>query len=157
MLSEELDVQLHDTFRLSASGVAKVLGDLETLVLQTVWGLDTPSTARQVHEKVVEIHDVQLHTVITVLNKLVSKRLLTRSKVDNLLHYQASVTEKELMSHASRKAVEGVLALSPNLVAASFVDVLAEQDLDQLAELGELIRMKLMGSEVARTHPDSGN
>ena len=137
------DFKLHDTLRLSASGVAKVLGDLETLVLRCVWELKEPVTARQVHERVADVHDVQLHTVITVLNKLVEKGVLRRDKIDNLLHYQAVMNEAEFMAHASRRAVEGVLSLSPNLVATSFVDVLAERDPAQLAELAELIQRKL--------------
>lgn len=137
------DVRLHDTLRLSASGVAKVLGDLEALVLQSVWDLGRPATARQVHERVVHVHDVQLHTVITVLNKLVDKGLLRREKLESLLHYDAVMNESEFMAHASRRAVEGVLSLSPNLVATSFVDVLAERDPEQLAELAALIQRKL--------------
>lgn len=145
MFADKPDLRLHDTLRLSASGIAKVLGDLESLVLQTVWDLSIPSTARQVHEKVIEVHEVQLHTVITVLNKLVGKRLLRRDKIDHLLHYEALMSEEEFTSHASRRAIEGVLSLSPNLVAASFVDVLAERDPDQLAELADLIQQKLNG------------
>ena len=154
MFEDKPDLRLHDTLRLSASGIAKVLGDLETLVLQTIWDLATPSTARQVHEKVVMVHEVQLHTVITVLNKLVSKRLLRRDKVDHLLHYEAVMSEAEFTSHASRRAIEGVLSLSPNLVAASFVDVLAERDPDQLAELAELIQLKLNGSSETSASDD---
>ncbi len=137
------DPRLHDTLRLSANGVAKVLGDLEAIVLQAVWELQTPSSARQVHVQVVFVHDVQLHTVITVLNKLVDKGLLHRKKVQSLLHYEAVMNEADFMAHVSRRAIEGVLALSPNLVASSFVDVLAEQDPAQLAQLAELIRKKL--------------
>ncbi len=155
MFPDKLDVQLHDTIRLSANGMAKVLGDLETLVMQTVWELSVPSTARQVHERVVAVHDVQLHTVITVLNKLVSKRLLGRNKHESLLHYEALVNEEEFMNHASRFAIEGVLSLSPNLVAASFVDVLAERDPDQLAELAELIRQKLEGNSDGGAHSNT--
>jgi predicted transcriptional regulator len=137
------DVRLHDTLRLSANGVAKVLGDLEALVLQTVWDLNHPATARQVHEQVANVHDVQLHTVITVLNKLVDKGVLRRKKIDSIFHYDAVMNEQEFIAHASRRAVEGVLSLSPSLVATSFVDVLAEQDPEQLAELAALIQRKL--------------
>lgn len=135
--------RLQDTVRLSAEGVAKVLGDLEARVMHAVWSFGRPVPARAVHELVYEQHDVALLTVITVLNKLVHKGLLRRAKKEALLHYEALLTEDQFMAHASRRVVEGVLALDPDVVASSFVDVLAEQDPARLAELGRLIRRKL--------------
>lgn len=134
---------LHDTVRLSADGLAKVLGDLEARVLRVVWALGSPAPARAVHERVITEHPVALLTVITVLNKLVAKGILDRRKVDDLLHYSARLGEAEFMAHASRRVIEGVLAFHPDAVAASFVDVLAERDPERLAELARLIERRL--------------
>lgn len=135
--------RLQDTVRLSADGLAKVLGDLEARVMQAVWDTGVPAPARAIHRRVVEEHPVAILTVITVLNKLVVKRLLRRRKIDDLLHFEATLSEEELMAHATRRIVEGVLSLAPEAVAASLVDVLAERDPGRLAELGRLIRRKL--------------
>ena len=139
--------QLRGTVRLSAEGLAKVLGDLEARVLQVVWSFDTPVPARAVHERVAKRHPVALLTVITVLNKLVTKKILRREKRDDLFHYQAMMSEEEFLAHASRRVVEGILSFEPDAVAASLVDVLAEQDPERLAELGRLIRRKLRDVE----------
>lgn len=139
--------RLHDTVRLSAEGLAKVLGDLEARVMQAVWKLAVPSPARAVHREVVRRHPVALLTVVTVLNKLVAKGLLTRAKRDDLLHYEARLSEDEFMAHASRRVVEGILSFGPEAVTASFVDVLAEQDPEQLAEMARLIRRRLRSRE----------
>jgi predicted transcriptional regulator len=135
-------MRLQDTIRLSADGLAKVLGDLEARVMDAIWSLGRPVPARVVHERVIEEHDVAPLTVITVLNKLVTKGLLARAKQDDLLHYRARFTRDEFMSHVSRRAVEGILSLGPDAVAASFVDVLAERDPERLAELERLIRRR---------------
>ena len=140
-------LRLQDTVRLSADGLAKVLGDLEARVLRVVWALGKPATARAVHERVVEEHEVALLTVITVLNKLVTKGLLARAKRDDVYHYAARLTEEEFRSHASRRVVNGILSLGPEAVAASLVDALAKHDPAQLAELGRLVRRKLKGME----------
>jgi len=134
---------LQDTVRLSAKGLAKVLGDLEARVLRAVWELDCPSTSREVHTRVFRHHKVELLTVITVLNKLVSKGILSRAKQDDLLHYSARFAEDEFMAMASRRVVEGILSLGAEAVSASLVDVLAERDPEQLAELGRLVRRRL--------------
>jgi predicted transcriptional regulator len=135
-------MRLQDTIRLSAAGLAKVLGDLEARVMDAVWSLGRPVPARVVHERVVEEHDVAPLTVITVLNKLVAKGLLARAKQDDLYHYRARFTRDEFMAHVSRRAVEGILSLGPDAVAASLVDVLAERDPERLAELERLIRRR---------------
>lgn len=135
--------RIQNTVRLSSEGLAKVLGDLEARVLRTTWEIGEPATAREVHAAVVKRHRVELLTVITVLNKLVAKRVLRRAKRDDLLHYEAILNEEEFMTMASRRVVEGILNLGPRAVSASLVDVLAERDPEQLAELGRLIRRKL--------------
>lgn len=138
---------IQNTVRLSAQGLAKVLGDLEAKVLRAVWQLNRPATARQVHDRVVRNHRVELLTVITVLNKLVDKSVLTRAKQNDVFHYRARLGKEEFMSRASRRVVEGILSLGPEAVAASLVDVLAERDPEQLAELGRLVRRKLREQE----------
>lgn len=136
-----------DTVRLSARGLAKVLGDLEARVLRAVWRAGKPASAREIHVRVVRTHKVELLTVITVLNKLVVKGILVRGKRDELLHYWARSTEEEFMASTSRRVVEGILSLGPQAVSASLVDVLAERDPEQLAELGRLVRRKLAESD----------
>lgn len=139
--------RLQDTVRLSAEGLAKVLGDLEARVMRAVWRLGRPSPARAVHEVVAEEHPVAFLTVVTVLNKLVLKGLLARKKRDDLLHYEARMTEEAFMAHASRRVVEGILSLGSQAVAASLVDVLAEGNPEQLAALGRLVQARLKDQE----------
>ncbi len=135
--------RLQDTVRLSAEGFAKVLGDLESRVLRAVWELGGPASARVVHERVARTHPVAPLTVTTVLNKLVDKQVLTRAKRDDVFHYEATMDEDAFRAHASRRVVEGILSFGPRAVAASFVDVLAERDPAQLAELARLIGERL--------------
>lgn len=145
--------RLQDTIRLGADGLAMVLGDLEARIMRAAWDLGLPSSARQVHERVAERHDVQLLTVITVLNKLVDKGMLSRAKRHDVFHYGPRLTEGEFLSLASRRMVEGVLAFSPGAVAASLVDVLSERDPAQLADLSRLVQRRLRQQRDRSTEP----
>lgn len=138
-----LPPHLHDTVRLSAEGLAKVLGDLEARVMTAMWRLGEPASARAVHELVARSHSVALLTVVTVLNKLVRKRLLHREERDGLLHFEPTMTRDAFMAHASRRVVEGILSFNQDAMAASLVDVLAERDPAQLTELARLIAAHL--------------
>lgn len=135
--------RLQDTVRLSAEGFAKVLGDLEARVMRAVWDLGRPASARAVHERVVREHEVALLTVITVLNKLVEKKLLRREKHDDLLHYDAAWSEDDFRAHAARRVVQGILSFGPAALASSFIDALAEHDPEQLAELERMIHERM--------------
>lgn len=139
--------RLQDTVRLSADGLAKVLGDLEVRVMQAVWEIGVPAPARRVHEYVVLNHEVVLLTVITVLNKLVDKGLLTRAKQDDLLHYEAGFSREELTTLAARRVVDGILSFGTEAIAASFVDALAERDREQLVALERLVQRRLKEQE----------
>jgi Predicted transcriptional regulator len=116
-------------------------------VLRAIWQLERPASAREVHARVLRAHRVELMTVITVLNKLVAKAILTRAKLDELFHYEARFGEEKFMALASRRIVEGIVSLGPEAVSASLVDVLAERDPEQLAELGRLVRRKMREQE----------
>jgi predicted transcriptional regulator len=111
--------------------------------MRVVWQLNKPASAREVHERIAPDHAVAIHTVITILNKLVGKGLLHREKRNDLLHYEARVTEEQFLAQASKRVVQGILALGPAAVTASFVDVLAESDPRHLAELARLIQQRL--------------
>lgn len=141
--------RLHGTARLDERGLAKVLGDLEARVLETAWAIGDEAPAREFHERISRRHDVKLLTVVTVLNKLVRKRILTRTRRGGLLHYRARHSREAFEAIASRRLVEGVLGFSRDLVAASLVDVLAETDPQALEELARLVQEKLAerGSE----------
>lgn len=134
---------LQGTFRLAAHGIAKVLGDLEARILEAMWALGVPASARVVHERIAAEHAVSPLTTITVLNKLVTKRVLTRLKRNDLYHYAPILSESAFRALVSRRVVEGILSFGPEAVASSLVDVLAEQNPEQLEELGRLVRRRL--------------
>jgi predicted transcriptional regulator len=82
---------------------------------------------------------VALLTVVTVLNKLVEKQILTRRKLHGLLHYEAAMAPADFHDFVSRRMVEGVIDFAPERLAACFVDVLAERDPAQLDRLARLV------------------
>ncbi len=112
--------RLQDTVRLSADGLAKVLGDLEARVLRTVWDFGDPVPARAVYEQVMTDHPVSPLTVITVLNKLVDKGVLRRAKVGDLLHYHAAMPEADFIASFAMPLAMLRAASTAVLRAASF-------------------------------------
>jgi predicted transcriptional regulator len=135
------------TLRLSETGAGMLLGDLEHSLMEAAWTIGRPATAREIHAQILKARPVEPITAVTVLNRLVPKRLMTRRKIGDVYHYSPILPRTEFMQRASRDVMERVLALGPDAVAASIVDVLAEQDPERLAELGRLVRRKLREQE----------
>lgn len=140
----DLEIPDQTTLRLSESGAAMLLGDLEHALMAVAWGIGRPATARELHARIVKKRPIEYITAVTVLNRLVAtKRLMRRQKIDDLFHYSPTLARTEFLERASRQVVERVLALGADAVATSMVDVLAERDPETLAQLGRLVRKKL--------------
>jgi predicted transcriptional regulator len=138
---------LQSTLRLSESGTAMLLGDLEQALMEATWKIKRPATARELHEAIAKRRDTELITAVTVLNRLANqKKLMRREKKGDLFHYEATMTRDEFMARASRHVAERVLGLSREGVATSMVDVLAERDPEFLAELARRVRRHLRDS-----------
>jgi len=138
--------RLPEKVRLSGQGVGTVLGELESRLMRLCWSAQEPLTAREIHERLRTEHPVSPLTSTTVLNRLVSKGFLSRSRIDGLLRYWPQIDESAFVAQASRRAVEGILSLGTQAVTASIVDVLAERDPSQLEELARLIERRLRES-----------
>jgi len=139
--------RLPETVKLSGSRVSTVLGQLESRLMRLCWDAGEPLTAREIHERLHEEHPVSPLTSTTVLNRLVAKGFLSRTRTGGRLRFSARIDEASFVSQASRKAVEGILSLGTEAVTASIVDVLAERDPTQLEELARLVRRKLRERE----------
>ena len=127
-------------FRPGATGLARVLGDLEAAVMDVVWSSpDGGLTAREVSEQVGPDRDVKHITVVTVLNNLWRKGLLRRRKRQGVLHYGPAVERGEFLSRVSREVAEGMLELAPEIAVTSFVDAVSRSSPEALDELRRLI------------------
>ena len=133
------------TFRPSREGLGKVLGDLEAAVMEYIWQASEPVTARVVAENVGEQRGVQYITVITVLNNLWRKKLLSRRKSGRALKYKPRMERDEFLRQVSRDVFSGMMDLGPQMAVNSFIDVLAE-----LAP-GEIERLKRKLAKKRRT------
>ena len=133
-------LRLQNTVRLGAAGAGMLLGDLEHRVLEAAWAAVRPATARELFERVAKTHDVVYITCVTVANRLVEKGILTRAKSDDVFHYTASLSKPEFTQRASRHVLQRLVSLGSAAVSASLVDVLAERDPAQLAELARMVR-----------------
>jgi predicted transcriptional regulator len=63
------------------------LGDLERAVMDHLWSTPDPQTVRQVHEALSEQRDLAYTTVMTVLQRLAKKNLVSQIRDDRAHRY----------------------------------------------------------------------
>ena len=86
-------------------------------------------------------------TVMTTLDRLFKKGLLTRVRVGTAFVYSPAMSPEEYHRSLIENTVGALLEKSAGLVLAAFVDTAAELDEDNLAKLEALILERRGGRE----------
>ncbi|MGE5617780.1 MAG: BlaI/MecI/CopY family transcriptional regulator [Sphingomonadaceae bacterium] len=127
-------------FRLEESGLERVLGELEASVMEAVWRLEEASV-QEVCDALGPGHNYK--TVMTVMNRLVEKRLLSRRRVCKAYLYSAVESRQAFLGRVSRSVAAGLVRDFGSAAIAQFVDVVHELAPEELAMLEELIHDKV--------------
>ncbi|MGX6601419.1 BlaI/MecI/CopY family transcriptional regulator [Micromonosporaceae bacterium Da 78-11] len=72
------------------------LGDLEREVMTQLWDAAEPLTVRQVHERLSPAKGLAYTTVMTVLDRLAKKGVVTQQKADRAYRYAPAQTREEM-------------------------------------------------------------
>lgn len=127
-------------FRLGGTGLERVLGELEASIMEAVWRAGEASV-QDVCDKLGPDHNYK--TVMTVMNRLVEKRLLSRYRVSKAFVYTALESRQAFLDRVSRKVAAGLVRDFGAVAIAGFVDAVDELSPADLALLEELVHRRL--------------
>jgi predicted transcriptional regulator len=116
---------------------SRVLGDLELEVMEVLWD-EAPLVVREVQRRVSRGR-LAYTTIMTTLDRLFKKRLLTREKLGLAFTYRPAIDRDEYRRRIVEAAVTPLFDEGAGAVLAAFVDVAADLDHDHLAHLEKLI------------------
>jgi predicted transcriptional regulator len=124
-------------FRKSAGN----LGPLEQRLLDALWARGS-ATVRELVEGGCE--DLAYTTVMTTLDRLFKKGLLTRFEEGRAFRYEARMSREELQREAAGNAFRQWLDASPasSLPLSFLVEILGERDAQLLEDLRKLVERK---------------
>jgi predicted transcriptional regulator len=129
-------------FRRPREVASAALGRLERQVLEETWRRGETSV-RDVFSAFDE--QVAYTTLMTTLDRLYKKRLLSRRKDGRAFFYSALVTREELEQGIREDLIDGLLGRGADgvePVLACIVDAVSQRDRELLDELDRLIREK---------------
>ena len=123
-------------FDLGARGLARVLGDLEARILEIVWVRER-ATVKDVTDALGP--DAHIKTVMTVMNRMVDKRLLRRERHGRAYDYEPIASRDAFMAQVADRVLDGLMSDFRQPTLARFIET---ADQTHLAELEALIRSR---------------
>lgn len=116
------------------------LGDLERSVMDVLWRTLEGSSVREVHRVLGE--ELAYTTVMTTLDRLHRKGLLTRRQAGRAFVYSARLSREEFEKQVATDVIAGLLDGDAEPIVACIVDAVSEHDAELLDELERLVRDK---------------
>lgn len=137
-------------FRASSSQ----LGPLEERILEELWNRGN-ATVRDLIDDT--CHDLAYTTVMTTLDRLYKKNLLSREAAGRAFRYTPRLTREDLQREAAGEALRQLLDASPapSMPLSYLVEVLTEHDAKLLEDLRRLVDAKR--KELRTTESRSGD
>ena len=126
------------------------LGDLERAVMDTLWESSAPQTVRQVHETLSRDRSLAYTTVMTVLQRLTKKNLVTQIRDDRAHKYVPTHPREDLVASLMVDALSE--ADAPGSRHAALVSFVGRVGADEAAAL----RLALDELESARGTGETG-
>jgi BlaI family transcriptional regulator, penicillinase repressor len=119
---------------------SRQLGPLENRMLNDVWARGT-ATVRELRDN--DYHDLAYTTLMTTLDRLFKKGLLTRTEEGKAFRYAPRLSREELHREAAGETFRELLDAGPvELPLSSLVEILGERDAQLLDDLEKLVQRK---------------
>ena len=135
---------------LSSDSLDRFFGALELRVLEALWARRTAATVRDLEP---EFAGVAYTTVMTTLDRLYRKGVLSREKEGRRFLYQPRLTRELLLSSVAGDALEAILgsrAAEYRPMVSFLLDAVRREDRDVLDSLDALIRERRRAEEESR-------
>lgn len=115
------------------------LGDLERDVMDRLWGAAAPRSVRDIHVELSAERDLAYTTVMTVLDRLTRKQLVSRTREGRAYLYSAINSRAELTAEMMHDALS-VVGLDRTAALVHFADRVTPQEAAALAQALERVQ-----------------
>ena len=105
-MEEKGDISI--LFRPENKGLGKFMGRLESQLMEIIWA-NGPMTVKRALYHINKEHNYAYTTVMTVMNNLVKKSILSREKKGHSFLYSPAMDEREFLKTATRKVIASLM------------------------------------------------
>ncbi len=134
---------LNMRFRFSPTkdGLVKVLGPLETEIMQILWQ-EERSTVKKVHRKLSAQREIAYTTVMTTMSRLAEKGVLNRHREGLAYVYAPAISEDDFVTMVVRQVLDGLLDDYSDTAIEYMIDYLARNNPAELSRLQSAIQSR---------------
>ncbi|MFA6511622.1 MAG: BlaI/MecI/CopY family transcriptional regulator [Patescibacteria group bacterium] len=115
-----------------------LLGSLESAIMEVIWARGAVSV-RDVLGALKMKKKVAYTTAMTVMNRLVDKRILVRKPDKNAFEYRAAKSKEAFHADASKHVIDTLIAECGDVAIVQFMDRIGKVDPELKARLKKLI------------------
>ena len=132
---------LNMRFRFSPAkdGLVKVLGPLETEIMQILWQ-EERSTVKKVHRKLSSQREIAYTTVMTTMSRLAEKGVLNRHREGLAYVYTPAISEEDFVTMVVRQVLDGLLDDYSDTAIEYMIDYLARNNPTELKRIQSAIQ-----------------
>ncbi len=135
-------------FKPDARGAGHVLGELQTAVMEILWG-EPGLTVNEVEEKLQHHREIAHTTVLTTLDRMHRKGYLRREKCGKAFVYEPRYSREEFALGMTQEVLGALLDQFSESAISTFVDMVSE-DSKALDQLETMLREKRKAIEKNR-------
>jgi predicted transcriptional regulator len=137
-----MSLKMRFRFSPTKDGLVKVLGPLETDIMNIVWQ-DERSTVKKIHRKLSQSRDIAYTTVMTTMTRLAEKGVLHRHREGLAYVYTAAITEEDFVTMVVQQVLDGLLDDYSETAVDYMVDYLARRNPSELKRLHKALQQRV--------------
>ncbi len=130
-------------------GINRALGELESKVMECLWGAPG-SSVKGIWERLSSERSerpLAYTTIMTTMDRLYQKGLLRRVKVGKAFLYEPRFSREEFEEIVTEEVLRGLASSANEFLMSAFLDLLSRRDPDSLSRLEEMIQQKRTKNE----------
>ncbi len=126
-------------FKPAEGGLVKVLGPLETEIMQIVWR-EKFTTVKKVHQALQKMREIAYTTVMTTMTRLAEKGVLNRKRDGLAYVYAPAVTKRDFETMMVRRVLDGLMDDYEEETITYLLDYLMENDPKRFEQITERLK-----------------
>jgi predicted transcriptional regulator len=140
-------------FRPEMRGLDKVLGKLESEIMDIIWRKGCPVNIRDVYAEIEAKRKIAYTTVMTVMGRLAAKNLLQKWSEGNTSYFLPVISQDEFTRGVVGKVMDSLLDDFADVTLAHFMQRVQKNDREIIRKLEEI----LAAQKQDQTHKEGKN
>lgn len=120
--------------------IGKVLGELESEIMEVVWHSPNSISVRYVTEKLQHKRKIAYTTVMTIMGRLVQKNLLKRATSGKAYTYQSAYSKDKFLTRITRQIIRNFISSFGESAIAHFAEEVDKLSPEKQKELRKLLK-----------------